>query len=160
GCGMAALACGDVETARETALHNVRILADLVREGHRIVCSEPTAAVMLRQDYPDLIDDPDTRLIAEHTYELTDVLWQLHRQGNQRTALKPWPPSRGNPVPRPLKALGQPPRGPDLLSLIPSLRVRTIDVSCSGMAGTFGLKKENYAVSLEAGRSMLEQLRS
>jgi len=31
-------------------------------------------------------------------------------------------------------------------------------VNCSGMAGTFGLKARNYAVSLEAGRPMLEQL--
>ena len=52
GCGMAALAVGDVETAREHALRNVRVLADLVREGYRIVCSEPTAALMLSQDYP------------------------------------------------------------------------------------------------------------
>jgi Fe-S oxidoreductase len=57
-----------------------------------------------------------------------------------------------------LKALGRPPAGPALLALIPGLRVRTIDVSCSGMAGTFGLKAENYDVSLAAGRPMLEEL--
>src|SRR5579885_322063 len=54
--------------------------------------------------------------------------------------------------------MGGPPHGPPLLSLIPGLRVRTIDVNCSGMAGTFGLKAENYEVSLEAGRPMLEEL--
>jgi Fe-S oxidoreductase len=42
--------------------------------------------------------------------------------------------------------------------LIPELRVRTIDVSCSGMAGTYGLKAENYAASLAAGRPMLEEM--
>jgi Fe-S oxidoreductase len=46
-----------------------------------------------------------------------------------------------------------------LLSLIPEMRVHTIDVSCSGMAGTFGLKAENYEASLAAGRPMLEELR-
>ena len=61
GCGMAPLAYGDVETARETRARNVRVLADLVREGYRIVCSEPTAALMLTQDYLDLLDDPDAR---------------------------------------------------------------------------------------------------
>jgi Fe-S oxidoreductase len=38
------------------------------------------------------------------------------------------------------------------------MRVHTIDVSCSGMAGTFGLKTANYRTSLEAGRPMLEAL--
>jgi Fe-S oxidoreductase len=57
-----------------------------------------------------------------------------------------------------LKALGRPPAGPALLALIPGLRARTIDVNCSGMAGTFGFKEENYALSLEAGRPLLEEL--
>ena len=64
----------------------------------------------------------------------------------------------GHHVPCHLKALGRPPGGPALLALIPGLRVHTIDVSCSGMAGTFGLKATNYDASLEAGRPMLEEL--
>jgi Fe-S oxidoreductase len=62
-------------------------------------------------------------------------------------------------VPCHLKALGRPPAGPALLALIPGLRVVPIDVSCSGMAGTFGLHAENYNLSLEAGRPMLEEVR-
>ena len=42
--------------------------------------------------------------------------------------------------------------------MIPGLRVRTIDVSCSGMAGTFGLGAANYDVSLRAGRPMLDEM--
>src|SRR5205807_2956368 len=53
GCGMAPLAYGDVDTARETVLHNLRVLAELAREGYTILCSEPTAALMLRQDALD-----------------------------------------------------------------------------------------------------------
>ena len=65
GCGMAPLAYGDVETARETVQHNLRVLADLAREGYPILCSEPTAALMLRHDALDLLDDPDARLVAD-----------------------------------------------------------------------------------------------
>jgi FAD/FMN-containing dehydrogenase/Fe-S oxidoreductase len=158
GCGMAPLASGDVETARETAAHNLRLLADLAREGFQIVCSEPTAALMLKNDYPDLVDDPDVNLVAEQTVELTSYLGDLHGQGRLRTEFQPLPISLGHHVPCHVKALGRPPCGPDLLALIPGLRVHTIDVSCSGMAGTFGLKAENYDVSLAAGRPMLEEL--
>ena len=48
GCGVAPLAYGDVETARETVQHNLRLLADLARVGYPILCSEPTAALMFR----------------------------------------------------------------------------------------------------------------
>jgi FAD/FMN-containing dehydrogenase/Fe-S oxidoreductase len=157
-CGIAPLAAGDAETARESATRNLRLLADLARDGYRIVCSEPTAAVMLKIDYPDLVDDPDVGLVAEHTVELTSYLRELHRRGQMRTNFSPLPVSVGHHVPCHLKALGHVPAGPDLLALIPDLRVHTIDVSCSGMAGTFGLKAENYNVSLAAGRPMLEEL--
>jgi len=158
GCGMAPLACGDVETAREIAARNLRLLADLAREGFQIVCSEPTAAVMLKTDYPHLVDDPDVGLVAEQTVELTAYLGDLRSQGRLRTDFQALPISVGHHVPCHVKALGRPPSGPELLALIPGLRVHTIDVSCSGMAGTFGLKAENYDVSLAAGRPMLEEL--
>lgn len=159
GCGMAALAHGDVEAARDIARRNLRVLADAAREGWPIVCSEPTAALMLRQDYPDLTDDSDAKLVAERTVELTAFLWDLHRQGRLRTDFRPLDFAVGHHVPCHLKALGSPPAGPQLLALIPGLTVHTIDVSCSGMAGTFGLKAENYETSLEAGRPMLEELK-
>jgi Fe-S oxidoreductase len=158
GCGMAPLAYGDVETARETLQHNLRLLGDLAREGYTLVCSEPTAALMLRHDAADLVDDPDVALVAERTVELTAFLGDLHRQGRLRTDFQPLDLSVGHHVPCHLKALGRPPAAPALLALIPRLRVRTIDVSCSGMAGTFGLKAENYAVSLAAGQPMLAEL--
>jgi FAD/FMN-containing dehydrogenase/Fe-S oxidoreductase len=159
GCGMAPLAQGDVETAREMTVLNLRILADVAREGYPILCSEPTAALMLRQDALALLDDPDARLVAAQTVESTAYLWDLHQQGHLRTDFQPLPAAVGHHIPCHLKALGRPPVGPSLLALIPELRVHTIDVSCSGMAGTFGLKAENYAVSLAAGRPMLEELR-
>jgi FAD/FMN-containing dehydrogenase/Fe-S oxidoreductase len=159
GCGMAPFAHGDVETAREVAQHNLRILAGPAREGYPIVCSEPTAALMLRHDYPELTDDPDARLVADQVVELTAFLWDWHLQGRFRTDFQRLDLVLGHHVPCHLKALGRPAAGPSLLELIPGLRVHTIDVNCSGMAGTFGLKAENYEISLAAGLPMLHELK-
>jgi Fe-S oxidoreductase len=162
GCGMAPLAYGDVEQARKTVRRNLSILADLAREGYLILCSEPTAALMLKQDALDLLPAGDERtdaeLVARQTVEWTEFTWDLLQQGRLRTDFQRLELSVGHHVPCHLKALGGVPRGPKLLALIPGLRVRTIDVSCSGMAGTYGLKAENYHTSLEAGRPMLEEL--
>jgi FAD/FMN-containing dehydrogenase/Fe-S oxidoreductase len=159
GCGMAPLAVGDVETAREAIELNLRILADLAREGYPIICSEPTAAIMLRQDCRDLVDNIDARLVSERVVELTTFLGDLYRQGRLRTDFRRLELAVGHHVPCHIKALGRPPAGPELLGLIPGMRVHTIDVSCSGMAGTFGLTAENYATSQEAGRPMLNELK-
>lgn len=161
GCGMASLSVGDVETARDRVQHNLRIFVELAREGYHILCTEPTAALMLRQDALDLLghDHPDAKLVADQTVEWTSLVWEHLEQGQLRTDFKPLPISVAHHVPCHLKALHPHAHGPELLSLIPGMRVRTMDVSCSGMAGTFGLKASNYDVSLKAGQPMLEQLR-
>jgi Fe-S oxidoreductase len=157
--GMAALVQGDVDSARETAAANVRVLAGLVREGYRVVCSEPTAAVALTQDYRALLDDPDAELVAANTVELTALLGELHTAGRLRTDFaRPLDLALGHHVPCHVKALRTPAAGPRLLGLIPGVKVRTIDVSCSGMAGTYGLAAANHATSLAAGGPMLDEL--
>jgi FAD/FMN-containing dehydrogenase/Fe-S oxidoreductase len=158
GCGMAPLAHGDVETAREVLQTNLRLLSDLAREGFPILCSEPTAAVMFRTDAVDLFNDADARVVAEKTVEFTAFLGDLRRDGRLRTDFAPLDLGIGHHVPCHVKALGRAAEGPALLSLIPGLRVRKIDVSCSGMAGTFGLGAANYEMSHLAGRPMLDEL--
>lgn len=158
GCGMSPLAVGDLETAREAATRNVRLFADLVREGYRVVCSEPTAALTLSQDYLDILDDPDAAALAANTVELTTFLHELHAAGRLDTRFRPLDLTLGHHVPCHLKALRGAVGGPSLLSIIPGLRVHTIDVSCSGMAGTWGLKAKNYETSLAAGAPMLAAL--
>jgi FAD/FMN-containing dehydrogenase/Fe-S oxidoreductase len=158
GCGVAALSVGDLDTAREAAVHNVRVFADLIREGYRIVCSEATAALMLSQDYCDLIDDSDTASVAANTVELTTFLGELHDAGRLRTDFRPLNVTLGHHVPCHMKALRGTPSGPRLLGLIPGTRVHTIDVGCSGMAGSWGLKASNYALSMAAGAPMFAEL--
>lgn len=158
GCGMPALSVGDLDLAREAALHNVRIFADLIREGYRIVCTEPTAALMLTQDYRDLIDDSDAAMVANNTVELTTFLAELHDAGRLRTDFRPMNVTLGHHVPCHMKALHGTPASPRLLALIPGTRVHTIDVGCSGMAGTWGLKAANYATSLAAGAPVFAEM--
>jgi Fe-S oxidoreductase len=114
---------------------------------------------MLGHDYLDLLDDPDARLVADRTIELTSYLWELHERYALPTDFRPLPVALGHHVPCHIKALGRPPAGPGLLSLIPDAQVHTIDVSCSGMAGTYGLRTSAYETSLAAGKPMLDELR-
>ena len=155
---MAYLTYGDVDSAREAVEHNLRLLAEPAREGIPILCSEPTAALMLRQDALDLLDDTDARLVASNVVEFTSFLADLHRNGRLRTDFRSLDVSVGHHVPCHFKALGGPPMAASLLSLIPGMRASLIDVSCSGMAGTFGFKTESYDLSMRAGAPMLAEL--
>jgi Fe-S oxidoreductase/FAD/FMN-containing dehydrogenase len=157
--GMAAVACGALDYARRLAAHNVALLAEAVRQGYHVVAAEPAAAMCLRREYPQLLDDDDARLVAENSSELGGYLWKMHTLGRLQLDFRPLNLSLGYHAPCHLLALGGGTTGEDLLKLIPGLRVHRIEAGCSGMAGTFGLEHKNHRLSLRAGLKLISRLR-
>lgn len=157
--GMAAIACGALDRARELARRNVRVLAEAVRQGYHVVATEPAAALCLQREYPQLIDEDDARLVAEHSSEACAFLWQLHTSGRLQLNFQPLSATLVYHMPCHLKALEVGTPGLNLLRLIPGLHVRHVEAGCSGMAGAFGLLRKNYRASLRAGWRLVAQLR-
>ncbi|MBN1393747.1 MAG: FAD-binding protein [Pirellulales bacterium] len=157
--GMPAIACGALDHARRLAAHNVALLAEAVRQGYHVVATEPAAALCLRHEYPQLLENDDARLVAENSSEVGGFLWDMHRLGNLQLDLSPLNLTLGYHAPCHLKALEEGCPGEKLLGLIPGLRVQRIESGCSGMAGTFGLTRKNYRASLRAGLKLIARLR-
>jgi Fe-S oxidoreductase len=158
--GMPLISIGALDRAREVAKHNVALLADAVRQGYHIVATEPSAALCLQHEYVNLLGDDDTRLVAENSSEACTYLWKLHQSGWLQLDLKPVNATLGYHRPCHLKALEVGSPGENLLQLIPGLKVLRTEKGCSGMAGTFGLKRENYRSSLRAGWGVISSLRN
>jgi FAD/FMN-containing dehydrogenase/Fe-S oxidoreductase len=157
--GAAAVAMGAAETAKRLAQHNVSYLAEAVRQGYHIVTTEPSAALCLTYEYPSLIDDDDTRLVAANTSEACTYLWKMHQVGKLELDFRPVNAVLGYHWPCHLKALEVGTPGYNLLRLVPGLVIQQLEHGCSGMAGTFGLKRENYRSSLRAGWGLIASLR-
>jgi Fe-S oxidoreductase len=157
--GMARLTKGAVEAARRVASRNVAILAEAVRQGYHIVATEPSAALCITHEYLNLLDDDDARLVAANTSEACTYLWRMHQDGNLALDLKPINTTLGYHQPCHLKALNVGAPGENLLRLVPGLSVVHLERGCSGMAGTFGLKRQNYRTSLRAGWGLISALR-
>ncbi len=158
--GMAMISIGDLDAARDLAEKNVRELTELSREGHPIVCTEPTAALCLKQEYPMLLDHPDVGVVAAQVIEAGDFLEQLHRRGKLRTDFAPLDLVVGYHAPCHLKALESGTPFERLLNLIPKLRLHTIEEGCSGMAGAYGLTKENFRTSIRIGWGLISRMRA
>ncbi|MEX0701028.1 MAG: FAD-linked oxidase C-terminal domain-containing protein [Planctomycetales bacterium] len=158
--GMAMVSAGDLESARELALENVRVLAEFAREGHPIVCTEPAAALCLKHEYPILVDHTDVDVVAARTIEAGAFLLGLHAEGRLRTDFQPLDLDVGYHTPCHLKALEQGTPLARLLSLIPELRLHRIEKGCSGMAGAYGLTKQNFATSVRLGWDLIDHMRS
>lgn len=157
--GMAALIVGDIDHARDLALHNLRILGDAVREGYTVICSEPTAALMIQQEYVKLTDDLDAALVAQNTMDIGHYLAGLDARGLLPAPTQPLGIRVGYHQPCHLRALNVGTPGLDLLRKIPDIHVEFIDRGCSGMGGTYGLARDRFRTSLRAGRGLLKRLR-
>ena len=157
--GMPMVAMGALDDARRVASTNVGLLAEAVRQGYHVVTTEPAAALCLQHEYPQLLDDDDARLVAKHTSDASTYLWRMHQQGQLELDLKPVNATLGYHLPCHLRALQVGSPGENLLRLIPGLTVQRLERGCSGMAGTFGLKRENYRTSLRAGWGLISALR-
>jgi FAD/FMN-containing dehydrogenase/Fe-S oxidoreductase len=157
--GMAMISLGAVEDARKLALHNVPLLSEAVRRGYEIVASEPSSVLCLTREYLHLVDDEDARLVAANTHDACSYLWRMHQQGELELDFQPVSARLAYHEPCHLRALACGRPGENLLRLIGGLQVKCVDRGCSGMAGTYGLKRENFRRSLRAGWGLISAFR-
>ena len=158
--GMSLISEGSVIRAKRLAQKNVELLAEWVRQGYKIVTTEPSAALALRHEYLNLLDDQDAELVAENTTDATNFLLELHLSGDLELDFRPVNAAIGYHLPCHQRALGEEIPAMKLLRLIPGRQVEMIEKGCSGMAGTFGIKRKNYLRSLRMGFALINAMRS
>ena len=158
--GISRLNSGDVGSARKIARKNVRLLADAVRQGYRIIATEPSALLCLKHEYPNLLDDEDAHLVASNSYEACQYLLELHESGRLNLDFSEVACRVAYHQPCHLRVLDPQGSAPRLLSLIPGIEVENVDAGCSGMAGTWGLQRKNYRSSLRIGWPLISKMRS
>ena len=157
--GMSMISTGLLDRAKKVAAHNTSLLAEAVRQGYHIVATEPAAALCLKHEYLNLLDDEDAQLVADNSSEACHYLWRMHQSGRLELNFKPINMTFGYHTPCHIRALASGSPGENLLRLVPGLKVSQIEKGCSGMAGTFGLKRKNYRASLRAGWGLISALR-
>lgn len=164
GCGYPYIAYGDLDRARDAALHNLARLAPLVAEGYEIVTSEPTAAYALKKSWPKLLPHhPHAQAVASATHELFDF---LAGQASSLSSPAPSAPLAGKRFAfhtschqRPLSAGDAAIRW---LERQGAAVERVESGTCCGMAGTFGLKHGplGYDLANAVGEPLFESMRA
>lgn len=157
-----AAAYGAVNTARKDFAYAAKRLADLVRSGYKIVCSEPSAALCLRSELKHFIDGEDGRLVSGNTYELMGYLNDLRKAGRLKA-----PAADGLDgeryayhAPCHLCALGGGAASVELLSNLTRVDITDVDAGCCGIAGTYGMQKKNYETSMKIGGPLAEAIKA
>lgn len=157
-CGMPWLDGGDIGAALGKIEANVRSLARAVEQGCDIVVPGPTCSYVLKQEYPWLHGSPEARAVAARTFDLMEYLMRRHEAGRLETAFRAGGGRIAYQIPCHLRAQNIGFKSRDALALIPGARVGLIE-RCSGMDGTWGMKREFYELSLKVAEPLLRDLR-
>lgn len=147
-CGMPWLDMGNLAAFRKQAAQNLAALAPYVRQGKDVVVLQPTCAYALRHEYPAYLKTDEAKLVAAHTYDVSEYLMNVHRAAGKGldTAFTGTVPEAVTwHVPCHLKAQNVGFKSRDLLRLT-GAQVTVVD-KCAGIDGSWGLRARNYALA-------------
>jgi FAD/FMN-containing dehydrogenase/Fe-S oxidoreductase len=157
-----AIVYGNVKRARRDLSYSVRHLAKAVRDGYKIVCSEPSAALCLKDELRHFVAGEDARLVSENTYELMNYLLSLYNQGKLKLRVaassEAWRWEYVYHLPCHLCAVGDGTASIKLLQELCGVKVVDLKAGCCGLAGTFGMQKKNYDLSSQIASGLKEAL--
>jgi FAD/FMN-containing dehydrogenase/Fe-S oxidoreductase len=163
--GIPEMLYGFAEAAREAAEFNIAALLPWVKRGAAVLSAEPTASFAFKVHYPDYVAGPDCSTVAGAAHDLSEFLVRYRadhpetspaagRLSGAWTAVK----RLAYHQPCHLKAQGIGDPGLELLRKIPGVEVVDLAAGCCGMAGTFGMKKETYDLSMRTGAPLFERI--
>ncbi|HEU4334596.1 MAG TPA: anaerobic glycerol-3-phosphate dehydrogenase subunit C [Candidatus Eisenbacteria bacterium] len=158
-CGIALVTMGAERAMLEDARRNVAALLPLVDRGFTVVASAPSCGLALIEDYPRLLGTEEARRVADHTVDVHRYLWTLHEQGLLRTDFLRIPLRVVYHNACHAVAQGVEEEPLRLLRLIPGVEVAPIEDSCCGIAGTYGMRAENYDRAQAIGAPLMGELR-
>jgi Fe-S oxidoreductase len=161
-CGMPAWETGDLEGVRRHAAHNLKILGPFIEAGRKVIAINPTCAMMMRREYPELLPEaqrPEARRLAELVRDPSELLWEIRNEPRFNTDFKSTP---GGPVayhaPCHLRAQAVGFKGRDLLRKIPGVQPKTT-MECCGHDGTHAMKVEGFESSIKVGQKAFDGMK-
>ncbi len=146
-CGAPWLHNGKIEEFTKKAQNNIKRLAGEVRNGKKILVTQPTCGYVIRKDYPLYVQNQEADLVANNTLDLAEFLVEENRKSEGKSFLKT--DFKGE-IPKKViyhlschsRAQNIGYRGRDLLK-ITGTEVKLVE-RCAGIDGTWGYRKENY----------------
>ncbi len=157
-CGIARISAGAQHQILDDIRFNINLLSEYASRGIPIIFSEPSCELAVKKEYPRIVDSKEARLVADHCYDIHEFLMSLHREGNLKTDFKRLDLTVGYHAPCHLKSVGVKSEPIELMELIPGVTVKPFSDKCCGMGGTYGLKANNYDLSMKIGKRLFDEI--
>jgi glycerol-3-phosphate dehydrogenase subunit C len=160
-CGLPMISNGLYAGARGRARTNLDVLGDYARRGYRIVGTSTSCTHTFKAEYREMLDldDADARAVSDATWDICELLVDLHDQGRLNTSFGRVDETLPYHAPCQLRSHGIGLPAMELFALVPGLAAVDLDHDCCGVAGTYGLKKEKYEIAMAVGAPLFDKVR-
>lgn len=158
-CGAPWLHSGDIARFTAVAEENIAVLAAEIRKGNDIVVPQPTCGLVIKQDYVDYVPGSDAELVAEHTFDASEFLMNLHRSGDSPLDINfdgTVPATITYHAPCHLRAQRIGLKSRDLLRLT-GATIRLVQ-QCSGIDGLAGLRATADTIAAPVGQKLAAEI--
>ncbi len=158
--GRAYISKGFLEQAQKLAYENVKLYKDKVDSDKPLIGIEPSAILMFRDEYPNLIKDSSLKQtaknLAANVYLFEEFIKKEFQAGNISTSdFTKEEKTIDLHVHCHQKALSEPEISAFVLAIPKNYKVNLLDAGCCGMAGSFGYEKEHFDLSMKIGELRL-----
>lgn len=159
--GMSKITNRLVDEATRDAHINISSISQAIEAGKRpILTTSSTSAYTIREEFPHLLH-VDSAPVRDDIIMATKFIGQLIEQGRAEFIFKPDYKLRvAYHTPCHLERLGWTVYSTELLRMIPGVELTVLDSGCCGIAGTYGMKKENYIVAQKIGAPLFKKIKS
>lgn len=154
-CGVALIANGFASQATSAAKAN---LASIRKASQPVLTTSSSCTLTINEEYSTILDQ-DTSDIQSKVQMAVKWLYDRIDRGEVRLAFrKDFKMKAAYHTPCHLQKLGNQIYSIALLKMIPGLDLKVLEQKCCGISGTFGFKKENYAISQKIGSQLYERI--
>lgn len=154
-CGVALIANGFASQATSAAKTN---LASIRKASQPVLTTSSSCTLTIKEEYSTILDQ-DTSDIQSKVQMAVKWLYDRIDRGEVRLAFrKDFKMKAAYHTPCHLQKLGNQIYSIALLKMIPGLDLNVLEQKCCGISGTFGFKKENYAISQKIGSQLYERI--
>jgi FAD/FMN-containing dehydrogenase/Fe-S oxidoreductase len=153
-CGLPMLSKGMTDKAKDKINQNLKEWAKKLDEVDYVVVSCSSCGLSLLQEWRYLIKNEETEKVKEKLIHISDLVNSEKSELNlNSTNLK-----LSYHMPCHLKVQKNSTSSIKMLSAIDGVEVEDLKSHCCGMAGSWGISKDNYDLSVEIGSMMIRKL--
>ena len=158
-CGIPLISGGFEKDAQENALINAKTIAHYTNQGLPILTVCPSYRLMLTKESLEFFPEIQKHLEKAQIWSAEEFILQL--LATKELDIRNFKSEEQEILyhaPCHLRALGGGLPGLELLSQIPGLNISEAQAGCCGISGSYGFKKEKYAIAQSVGAELFKKV--